>query len=136
MRRAHANIGTSAELLPSNPHPSDIAYGAKRTYEKSMLWMLLIYVVASNGYNGQPALSSSFHGATFPNRESCEAAARTLSTYSTPGTDDIAKAGLITVCAPVLPSPPVLVSPKPATELPTEQQPQFPSFPPPKRVSH
>jgi hypothetical protein len=94
--------------------------------------MLLIYVVASNGYNGQPSLSSSFHGATFPNKEACEAAAHTISTYSTPGTDDIAKAGLITVCAPVLPIP---TSPR-AAEPPAEQ-PQFPSFPPPpKHVSH
>jgi hypothetical protein len=98
--------------------------------------MLLIYVVATNGFNGQPSLSSSFHGATFPNKEACEAAARTIGTYSTPGTDDIVKTGLITVCAPVLPPPPIPAPPKAVAEPPAAQ-PQFPSFPPPpKHVSH
>jgi hypothetical protein len=108
---------------------------AEQKGDEIMLWMLLVYVIASNGYNGQPSLSSSFHGATFPTKEACEAAARTVSTYSTPGTDDIAKAGLITVCAPVLPPPPVPTPSKAAAEVPVYQSP-FPPLPPPKRLSH
>jgi hypothetical protein len=98
-----------------------------------MLWMLLVYIVAGNGYNGQPSLSPSFHGATFQTKEDCEAAARTVSTYATPKLDDIAKYGMITVCAPVLPPPPPPPAPKAAPE-PVPQQSLFPLYPPPKRT--
>jgi hypothetical protein len=94
-----------------------------------MLWMLLVYVVAGSGFNVQPTLAPSFHGATFQTKEECEAAARTLSTYATPGLDDFAKVGLFTVCAPVLPPPPA----PPKAEPAPAQQPMFPVYPPPKR---
>jgi hypothetical protein len=103
----------------------------------TMLWMLLVYVIASNGYNGQPSLSSSFHGATFPNKEDCETAARTVGLYEAKGTEDIGKAGLIVVCAPVLPPPPPPppAPPKATAEAPAAPSP-FPLYPPPKRSGH
>jgi|ERR1700733_2586574 len=98
-----------------------------------MLWMLLVYVLASNGYNGAPALSPSFHGATFATKQDCEAAARTVTLYASPGADDVSKTALVTVCAPILP-PPAPSETKPA-QPPVQQEPQYPLFPPPPKHS-
>src|SRR5580658_7363771 len=94
-----------------------------------MLWILLVYVVAANGYAGQPTLAPSFHGATYPTKEACAAAARTVELYkSSAEVDDIAKVGVITVCAPVLPIPP---APAPqASADPVQSQDPFPPYPP------
>ena len=72
-----------------------------------MLWMLLVYVVAANGYAGPPVITPSFHGATFPTKDECLTAARAVE-MPAPGkeVDDIAKAAVITVCAPAQPAPP------------------------------
>ena len=92
-----------------------------------MVWVLLVYVVASNGYAAAPSVTSSFHGATFTTRDECSAAARSVAISTSPGTDDVAKSGLILVCAPAQPQP----DPAPAAEIiapaPLQQQ----LFPPP-----
>lgn len=90
--------------------------------------MLLVYVVASNGYSSEPTLASSFHGATFATGEECAAAAHKVTSYSTPGTDDVAKSGLILVCAPAQPEP---VAPaQPTQVLVPMPQPPYSLFPP------
>ncbi len=66
-----------------------------------MVWMLLVYVVVSNGFNSPPSVTPSFHGATYASKEECTAAAASVSVLTAPGTDDISKVGLVTVCAPV-----------------------------------
>jgi hypothetical protein len=100
--------------------------------------MLLVYVVASNGYQGQPTLTPSFHGATYPTKEDCEAAARTVDAYPAANLNDIGKVGLYTVCAPVNPPPPPPV--KSAEQPAPQPQPGFLMYPaappPPKRGSH
>ncbi|MEJ0026706.1 MAG: hypothetical protein WDN01_11820 [Rhizomicrobium sp.] len=104
-----------------------------------MLWILLVYVVASNGYSGAPALASSYRGATFATKEECVAAARQVVSFVSPGTDDVAKTGLVMVCAPTQPPPP---EPPPPVEViapvpPPAPQPAFPPYPPPpKRPRH
>lgn len=98
-----------------------------------MLWMLLVYLVASNGYQGQPTLTPSFHGASYPTKEDCEAAARTVSSYASSGTEDIGKVGMFMVCAPVNPPP---VQPAPQASAAPDPSPAFPLYPPPKRDSH
>ena len=96
-----------------------------------MLWMLLVYLMASNGYQGQPTLTPSFHGATYPTKEDCEAAAHTVA-FSTPGNiEDIGKVGFVTVCAPVNPPPPVKVAQDPQPQPST-----FLLYPPPKSGQH
>jgi hypothetical protein len=100
-----------------------------------MLWILLVYVVASNGYAGQPVISPSFHGATFATKDECATAAKTVAIYPALGeSDDIGKTGLVTVCAPVLPAP---VTPPPqASTDPAQAQDPFPAYSPatpPKR---
>jgi hypothetical protein len=97
--------------------------------------MLLVYLVASNGYQGQPTLTPSFHGATYPTKEDCEAAARTVSLYSPSGTEDIGKVGMFIVCAPI--NPP-LVQPESAPKATTDSSNtlSFPAYPPPKRVKN
>lgn len=99
-----------------------------------MLWMLLVYLIASNGYQGQPSLSPSFHGATYPTKEDCEAAARTVSSYPAPHLDDVGKVGMFMVCAPVNPPPVEPDPPKPTAS--TSPEPAFPLYPPPKRPKH
>lgn len=94
-----------------------------------MLWMLLVYVVAANGYAGAPAITSGAHGATFATREECDEAARKVTSYAAPGTDDIARSGLIMVCAPVLPPEPPPPPPAPATVVIPPPQPAFPAYP-------
>ncbi len=94
--------------------------------------MLLVYLVASNGYQGQPSLSPSFHGATYPTKEDCEAAARTVTSYPAPHLDDVGKIGMFMVCAPVNPPPSPVALAKPLASTPEE--PTFPLYPPPKRV--
>jgi len=97
-----------------------------------MLWMLLVYVVASNGYASAPTITPSFHGATFTTSEECNAAARKVSLYSTPGTDDIAKSGMILVCSPAQADPPPPAPPAPiVVQVPQSMPPTYPSFPPP-----
>jgi hypothetical protein len=112
-----------------------------------MLWMLLVYVVASNGFNAAPAVSPSFHGATFDTKEDCEVAARTVSLSTSPGVEDVAKATLLTVCAPVRPPPTEAKLAQPSVQTSTQyssvqtstQYPsvqtstQYPSFPPPPK---
>jgi hypothetical protein len=98
--------------------------------------MLLIYVIAGNGFNTQSSLSSSFHGATFQTKEDCETAARTVSSFATPPTADFTKYGIIMVCAPVDP-PPVTPAPSPKEVTPAPApEPLFPPYPPPKRGTH
>ena len=94
-----------------------------------MLWMLLVYVVASNGFNGNPSISSSFHGATFATKEACLAAAATVTVYSPPGTDDVTKSGLVMVCAPAQPPPPDAAPTQALSATPMQQSP-FPAYPP------
>jgi hypothetical protein len=104
-----------------------------------VLWMLLIYVVAGNGYNSQPSLSPSFHAATFQTKEDCETAARAVGTFASPHMDDITKFGIITVCAPVLPPPPPpapAAAPPPKVTPSAVPDPLFPFYPPPKRATH
>lgn len=102
-----------------------------------MLWMLLVYVVAASGYQGEPALTPSFHGATYPTKEDCEAAAHTVDAFPSAGMDDITKVGLYVVCAPVNPPPPPPV--KAAEAPPPQPQPGFLLYPaappPPKRTT-
>lgn len=101
-----------------------------------MLWMLLVYVVASNGYQGQPTLTPSFHGATYPTKEDCEAAARTVNAYPAAGLEDIGKVGLYMVCAPTNPPPP---APAKTADQPQQPQPGFllyPAAPPPPKRGH
>jgi hypothetical protein len=95
-----------------------------------MLWVLLVYVVASNGYAGSPSVTSSFHGATFATNEACAAAARGVTLYTAPGTDDVAKSGLILVCAPMQPPPEPAPPPPPAAVVVPMQQSPFPPYPP------
>ncbi|MEI9888967.1 MAG: hypothetical protein WDN08_21190 [Rhizomicrobium sp.] len=94
-----------------------------------MLWMLLVYVIGSNGYAGQPVMTSSFHGATYPTKAECAAAASSVGLYkSSSEVDDIAKVGLVLVCAPVSPAP---VAPPPqAAAEPVQSQSPFPPYPP------
>ncbi len=96
-----------------------------------MLWMLLVYVVASNGYASNPVISGSFHGATFATKEACMAAAATVSSYAPPSTEDVAKSGIVTVCAPSQPPPPDPPPPQALSEVPAQQSP-FPAYPPPR----
>jgi hypothetical protein len=101
-----------------------------------MFWMLLVYVIASGSFQGQPAITPSFHGASYSTKEDCEAAARTVSSYSSSGLDDISKVGMFMVCAPVNPPPPPPVV-KAEAVPPPQQQPAFPLYPPPpKRNGH
>lgn len=95
-----------------------------------MLWMLLVYVAVANGYASTPTLAPSFHGATFATSDECQAAARKVTSYATPGTDDIAKSGLILVCAPASPQPEAAAPPQPTTVYVPVQQPLFPAYPP------
>lgn len=104
-----------------------------------MLWMLLVYVVAGNGFNTLSSLSPSFHAATFQTKEDCETAARTVSSSASPHMEDFTKFGVITVCAPVLPppAPPAPAEPPPAKVTPPPvTDPLFPIYPPPKRGAH
>ena len=94
-----------------------------------MLWMLLVYVVAANGYAGNPVISSGFHGATFATKEACLTAAATVGVYAPTATDDIAKSGVVTVCAPAQPPPPD-APPAEALASPPMQQSPFPTYPP------
>ncbi|HWD49803.1 MAG TPA: hypothetical protein VG309_07735 [Rhizomicrobium sp.] len=103
-----------------------------------MFWMLLVYVVTSAGYQSPPAMSPSFHAATYPTKEDCEAAAHTVIPIATPDMDDVSKVRLFMVCAPVNPPPPPPVK---AAEQPAPvQQPGFLLYPaappPPKRTGH
>jgi hypothetical protein len=93
-----------------------------------MLWMLLVYVVASNGYASNPVISGSFHGATFATKEACMAAAATVSASATPGTEDVAKSGVVTVCAPAQPPPPDPPPVQALSSVPMQQSP-FPAAP-------
>ena len=96
-----------------------------------MVWMLLVYVVASNGYASTPTLAPGFHGATFATIDECAAAARKATSYATPGTDDVAKSGLILVCAPASPQPePAAPAPPTQVFVPMPQS-AYPSYPPP-----
>jgi len=106
-----------------------------------MVWILLVYVVASNGFSGTPAVAPSFRGTTFATKEECTAAASQVASVASPGLDDIAKTGLFMVCAPSAPPPPdppppveVIAPVQPAQPL---AQPAFPPYPPPpKRPPH
>ena len=101
-----------------------------------MLWMLLVYVIAANGYAGNPAISGGFHGATFPTKEACMTAAASVASYSPPGADDIAKSSVVTVCAPAQPPPPDPPPPQALSAVPMQQSP-FPTYPPaPARSGH
>ncbi len=94
-----------------------------------MLWMLVIYVVAANGYAGPPVITSSFHGATYATKDECATAAKTVGLYpSVP--DDIAKVGLVAVCAPVSPAPPAQQQ---ASADPAQAENPFPAYAPPPR---
>ena len=98
-----------------------------------MLWMLLVYVVAANGYAGSPVITPSFHGATFATKDECATAAKTVGVYAEL-TDDLGKVGIVALCAPVLPTP-VPPSPQGSTE-PAQAQDPFPPYAPatpPKR---
>jgi len=95
-----------------------------------MLWMLLVYVVASNGYASNPTVSSSFHGATFPTKEACLAAAQSVAIYAPAATEDISKSGVVTVCAPAQPPLPPEPPPAQASAAAPMQQSPFPAYPP------
>jgi hypothetical protein len=104
-----------------------------------MLWILLVYVVASNGYTGTPALAPGYRGATFATKADCLAAAREVASVASPGMDDIAKTGLVLVCTPTQPPPPPEAAPpvEVITPAPQPAQPSFPPMPPPpKRLRH
>jgi hypothetical protein len=92
-----------------------------------MLWMLVVYVVTSNGYGGRPLITSSFHGATFASQKACSSAAATAGvTPPSPG-DDLTRVGLVAVCAPV--DQAAAASAEPAPEAPQPQDP-FPAMKP------
>jgi len=102
-----------------------------------MLWMLLVYVITATGYQSQPALSPSFHAATYPTKEDCEAAAHTVTAIPPSDMDDVSRVRLYMVCAPVNPPPPPPV--KAAEQPAPQQQPGFllyPSAPPPPKRGH
>ncbi len=105
-----------------------------------MVWIMLVYVVASNGYSGTPAIAPGFRGATFASKQECTAAAAQVASVTSPGAEDIAKAVLIPVCAPAPPPapeppPPVEVI-APAQPAQAPAQPAFPPYPPPPKRSH
>ncbi len=104
-----------------------------------MLWMLLVYVVGSNGYAGQPVLTPSFHGATFPTKEECASAAKTVELYKSfrRSPTNLAKVGLVLVCAPVSPAPRGAGSPGPLPSRPSRRTffPPYSPATPPRRKS-
>lgn len=66
-----------------------------------MLWLLLVYVMASGGFHGVPVISPAVHGAQCNSQKECMDAASFVQPYSSPGTSDIASVGIVATCIPV-----------------------------------
>jgi hypothetical protein len=109
----------------------------------AMIWIMLVYVITSNGFNSTPSIAPGFRGATFATKEECTAAAAHVVSIPSAGSDDVAKTSLLMVCAPTQPPAPEppppaeVAAPAQPVQAPVQPtQPAFPPYPPPPKRSH